>query len=90
MPIGPMGEPLPYPGDPGYEGEEVEDASSILQQILALADRYRRQEQSQKNLLDVEKLRTIAQQILAAEEKERDDAMQGKLTPSAVRRFAGG
>lgn len=77
---------LPY----GDEEAEPEDATAILEQILSLADRYRQQEQSQQNLLLVEKLRTIAQQILAAEEKEMDGMLQGKMTPSAVRRFAGG
>lgn len=64
--------------------------SDILRQILDLADRYRQQERSEQNKLLVERLRTIAQQLLASEERELDGAMSGKLSPSAIRRFSGG
>ena len=65
-------------------------ASEILQGILELADAYRQQEDSQQNLLLVEQLRTIAQKILANEEKEDEGLMQGKFSPSALRRLAPG
>lgn len=67
-----------------------QSASDLLKAILALASDYGAQEQSQQNLLLVEKLRTIAQQILANEEKEDEGLMQGKFSPSALRRLAPG
>jgi hypothetical protein len=63
--------------------------SDLLRQILDLADEYRGQEESDQNLLLVEQLRTIAQKILANEEKEDEGLMQGKLSPGAVRRAVG-
>lgn len=82
------GFPEGMPPDMPMEGGG-QSASDILQQILSLADEYRAQEQSQQNLLLVEKLRTIAQQILAAEEKEDEGMMQGKFSPGSLRRMAG-
>jgi hypothetical protein len=64
--------------------------SDILREILDLADEYRQQEESDQNLLLVEQLRTIAQKILANEEKEDEGLMQGKLAPGAVRRAVSG
>jgi len=68
--------------------EEPQDPAGILREILDLAGLYRDQESDEQNLLLVEKLRTIAQQILANEQKEADGMLQGKLSPSAVRRMA--
>ena len=84
-----MGPEMMGPEMMGPESEEMGSASAILEEILNLADQYRQQEGSQQNLLLVEKLRTIAQQILANEEKELDGAMQGKLSPASIRRFSG-
>lgn len=98
MPIAPDGTPLPYDqpmmgGDPSMmapgDAEAVSSATEILEQILDLADSYRQQEESQQNLLLVEKLRTLAQQILANEEKEMDGMFSGKVSPAAIRRFSG-
>jgi hypothetical protein len=69
--------------------EQGGDVSAILNQILDLAGQYRDQEQDQGNLLLVEQLRTIAQKILANEQKMADDLMQGKASPQAIRRYAG-
>lgn len=77
----------PPPEEPQSGGQS---ASDILRSILSLAGDYGAQEQSEQNLLLVEKLRTIAQQILANEEKEDEGLMQGKFSPSALRRLAPG
>jgi hypothetical protein len=66
----------------------VEGVTGILQGILDLAEQYRAQEDDQQNLLLVEQLRTLAQKILANEQKMGDDLMQGKASPQALRRYA--
>jgi len=83
----PMGPPAMGPPPTGDQGA-APDAADLLRQILDLADEYRQQEDSDQNLLLVEQLRTIAQKILANEEKQHDDALQGKLSPSAIRKYA--
>lgn len=93
MPPEMMGGPLPPPdmmgGPPPPEGgppaaPEAGRASDILKTILALAQQYADQENSQQNILLIEQLRTLCQKILAEEEKEAHDLMQGKVSPKAM------
>lgn len=64
--------------------------SDLLRQILSLAGQYKDQEQSEQNILLIEQVTTQVQKILANEEKEADDLLQGKMSPSAVRSAVSG
>lgn len=68
---------------------ETSDPSDILRQILQLADAYRQAEQDDEDLLQVEKVTSLVQQLLAKQQSERDGLLQGKYTPSALRRIGG-
>jgi hypothetical protein len=88
------GGPAPPPGGPapplaGPPGDLQGSPSEILQGMLELADQYRQVERDHKDLLDMEKVRTLLQQILAAQANEQDQMMQGKATPRAMRRAYG-
>jgi hypothetical protein len=72
------------PADPGA------DAMELIRQALELIRQYAAQEESEQGTLDAEKISTLLQQILAAEEKELDDAMQGKASPKMLRSAYGG
>lgn len=64
--------------------------SDLLRQMLSLARQYKDQEQSEQNILLIEQVTTQVQKILANEEKEADDLLQGKMSPSAVRSAVSG
>lgn len=66
------------------------DPSEILRNILAEIDRYRQAEQDDEDLLQIEKVSTLVQQILANQQKDVDSAMGGKLSPKLMRRAQGG
>jgi hypothetical protein len=74
------GPPEQGPGDP------VE----LLRQILDLADEYKSVERDEEDILVIEKVTSIVQGLLAKNQREDDGMMQGKLTPRALRRAAGG
>jgi hypothetical protein len=78
------GAPLPYP----EEEEAAGDPASLIREMLALADEYRMAEQDDEDLLAMEKARTLLQQLLAAQQKQQDELVQGKASPAALRRFA--
>lgn len=77
----------PAPEAPAPEGG---DASELIRQALELVRQYAQQEESEQGTLDAEKITTLLQQILAMEEKELDDAMQGKASPKMLRNAYGG
>lgn len=66
------------------------DALELIRQALDLVRQYAQQEESEQGTLDAEKITTLLQQILAMEEKELDDAMQGKASPRMLRSAYGG
>ena len=70
---------------PCHRSQTQPPASS--KQILGLAQAYQDQESSEQNILLIEQLRTLCQKILAEEEKEGFDLMQGKASPKALMRF---
>ena len=99
MPIAPDGTPLPYAneqippelaallGGGQAEPEEPEDGPSILRQILDLAARYAQVEDDDQDLLQIEKARTLIQQLLAAQQKEMDDALGLAQNNKVLRRL---
>lgn len=72
------------PEPPPEQAQGAGRASDILKAILGLASEYSAQENSEQNILLIEQLRTLCQKILAEEEKEGHDLMQGKVTPKAI------
>lgn len=62
--------------------------SEVLRQILQLCDQYRQVEQDDIDLLEIEKISTQVQNLLANQQKEQDDLLQGKASPRALRRNA--
>lgn len=66
------------------------DALELIRQALDLVRQYAQQEESEQGTLDAEKITTLLQQILAMEEKELDEAMQGKASPRLLRSAYGG
>lgn len=84
MPIGPFGEPLPYPEDQQQSGG---GPAEIIRAMLQSADQYRQVETDDEDLLAMEKARTLLQQLLANQQKQQDELVQGKASPQALRRF---
>jgi hypothetical protein len=86
--LGGGGEGAPAPeasADPGG------DAMELIRQALELVRQYAQQEESESGTLDAEKISSLLQGILAAEEKEMEDAMQGKASPKMLRSaYSGG
>ena len=72
------------------DGGEGSNAVDLIRQALELVRQYAQQEESEQGTLDAEKITTLLQQILANEEKELDDAMQGKASPRMLRSAYGG
>lgn len=78
-------------GQPAEEpAQEGGSALDLIRDALELVRQYAQQEQSEQNTLDAEKITTLLQGLLAAEEKEMDDAMQGKASPRVLRQAYGG
>lgn len=82
FPPGPPGagppQGMPAPQDPG----------EILRAMLDMAQAYRSVEEDQEDLLAIEQVTTLVQRLLAKEQKQHDDLIQGKASPQAMRRFA--
>lgn len=82
------------PSPAGFPGPAPEQAggdagpADVLRQILQLCDRYRQVEQDDVDLLEIEKISTQVQALLAAQAREQDDLLQGKASPRALRRNA--
>ena len=82
---GGAGAPAGPPQGPSSDGGEGGNATDLIRQALELVRQYAQQEESEQNTLDAEKITTLLQQILSNEEKELDDAMQGKASPRMLR-----
>lgn len=66
---------------------EGQDEASLFESLLSTLNQLRGLSSvSEQNKLALEKAGTLIQQIKAAEEKEMEGAMQGKLTPGLLRR----
>jgi hypothetical protein len=91
MPIGPNGEPLPYPEDmmgvaAGPPQGNTMAGPDVLKSMLELASQYAEVEQDEEDLLAIEQARTLIQKLLAKQQREQDDAMQGKMSAGFLRR----
>lgn len=80
--LGALGQQPPAPQSGG-------DTVDILRQMIDLAKNYIDAEQDEDDKLTMTKVLTTLQQYLAAEQKERDDAMQGKASPKMLRSVYG-
>lgn len=87
--------PLPY-GDEDDEGEPLDELAAadrspeeLLREMLRLAGEYRTVERDDEDLLAIERVTTLVQQLLAAQQKERDGLLSGGLNPRAIRRLVG-
>lgn len=78
--LGMMGGDGPAPAQ-----ESESDPRDLIRQALELVRQYAAQEESEQGTLDAEKITTLLQQILASEEKELEQAMQGKASPRMLR-----
>jgi hypothetical protein len=83
---------LPFgpPEDAFAPEEEAADPSDLLRQILDLAAQYRDVEPDEEDKLAIEQATTLIQKLLAKQQKDADGMMQGKLSPSGLRRTYGG
>ena len=89
--IGQMGQGQPPPEtspQPQPEGEG--DVLGIIRQALDLVRQYAQQEQDDENTLRAEKISTLLAEILANEQKEIDQALQGKASPRVLRQAYAG
>lgn len=79
------------PGDPmaGAPPAEEEDVSSMLKEMLEIARGYLDQESDEQNKLTMEQVTTLLQKVLAAEEKELQDALGGKMSPKLLSKAYG-
>lgn len=75
---------------PSPQGGSEDDAVSILEQMLQLADQYRQVEPDQEDKATMEQARTLLQNLLAKDQKDKDGLLQGKASPGALRRVLGG
>ena len=66
------------------------DPAGILRDILDLCREYQNVEQDDEDLLQIEKVTTLLQQLLANNQKEADGMMQGKMSPRGLRKALSG
>ena len=86
-PAGPAGPPAPE-GDLGGE-EGGGSTTDILSQMIDLAKEYLDVETDQEDIHTMTGILQKLQQYLASEQKEQDDAMQGKASPKLMRKTYG-
>lgn len=75
---------------PFSESEEGGDGASKIKEIISMVRAYAEQENDEENILTAEKITTMLQQILAAEQKDAEGMLQGKVSPKALRKAYGG
>jgi hypothetical protein len=86
----------PPPGDPGMMPPEQgapeggESTIDILNQMLDLAKLYMEVDEDEEDKMTMAKVLSILQGYLAAEQRESQDAMQGKLSPKLLAQSYGG
>lgn len=69
---------------------QADDGASKIKEIISLVRSYAEQEDDEENVLTAEKITTMLQQILAAEQKDTEGMLQGKVSPKSLRRAYGG
>jgi hypothetical protein len=80
------GVPQAPPGAPQAQGSP----SDLIRQALDIVRQYAQSENDEQNVLAAEQVTTLLQKLLANEQKEQDDAMQGKASPKMLRSVYGG
>jgi hypothetical protein len=83
MPVSPMGEEMPYASDGG-------DSEDFARSMLELINEWRQVESDEEDLLMIEQVSTLVQKLLARNQKESLEAMQGKLSPRMMSQAYGG
>jgi len=86
----PAGPPVTAPGGPSEAPEPSGDTSDYARQIVELVQQALRVEEDDLEKQKYVKLLQIAQDILATEQKEAQDAMQGKVSPRLLSKAYGG
>ncbi len=77
-PPGPGAGPPPGgPGPPGQGGGDAGQALDLIKQIVDLCQQYLQAEPDQEDKLQGTKLLQLAQQLLAKDQQDRDQAMGG-------------
>lgn len=84
----PQGPPQAPQGPPA-EGPDAGDHSGLLRDILDMVRQAAQQADDEQEALTLEKVSTMMQQILAQQEKQDQELMQGKMNPAALRRALG-
>lgn len=77
------------PQGPPAEGPDAGDHSGLLRDILDMVRQAAQQADDEQEALTLEKVSTMMQQILAQQEKQDQELMQGKMNPAALRRALG-
>lgn len=72
------------------EQPQADNGAATIKEIISLVRSYAEQEDDEENILVAEKITTMLQQILAAEQKDADSMMAGKVSPKALRKAYGG
>jgi hypothetical protein len=91
-----LGGAAPPQGDPGMMPPEQgapeggESTIDILNQMLDLAKLYMEVDEDEEDKMTMAKVLSILQGYLAAEQRESQDAMQGKLSPKLLAQSYGG
>ncbi len=91
----PQGPPGLGAGDPadaaGNGGPDAQNEQQLFDQVLSgIRGLLGARSLSQSSTLLVSKAETLLQQVKAAEEKEQQGALQGKLSPGLMQRAYGG
>lgn len=81
----PQGAPQGPPPEQPDQGSHEDEIRQILDMVRAAAQNA----DDEQETLTWEKVSTMVQQILAAQEKQDQDMMQGKMSPAALRRALG-
>ena len=80
---------LPPEGPPPEGPEESGSHADMIRDILNAAREAAQVADDEQEALTWEKITTMIQQILAQQEKQDQDMMQGKISPAALRRAIG-
>ena len=91
--IGQMGQGQPQPPpepSPNPQPEGEGDVLEFIRQALEAVRQYAVGEKDDENTLRAEKITTLLQEILANEQREIDQALQGKASPRVLRQAYAG
>lgn len=87
---GPPPGPQPGPGSGGPDnGTAPSDPVAVVQQMVDLSKQYLDVEKDQQDLLQMQKIGTLLQQLLAKDQQDADQVMSGATNPRALRKAFG-